>query len=168
MNFAMRWRWAVLAISIFVVAGMGALLLTPHSSAWSGNNWHDSPAPTTRTWSEKDIVGSWKYVSNAGHGSTITITFNSDGTFHQVVGLYGTKTMSQDGFWSIRAGADPRRGFVPGKLNVYGALMEMGTWTPRDWDWWDIVESRKRPGQLAISGGAFPDPDGYQEFEKLP
>jgi hypothetical protein len=163
-----RYRFLIVVAVLGIGLGVAWLFAVPHDG-WNGQNLHSTAKP----WAEKDIFGSWQYRENGGTSpATITITFNPDGTFDQLIMPdNGGARLTQRGSWAIRGTTTQptHRGLVEGRLNVYDALMyDGGGWRPHDWDWWLVIDSPQRPGQLAISGGTFPDPDVYQEFLKLP
>jgi hypothetical protein len=162
---------AVIFAAALVGVGIGVVFLFASTQdGWNGENLH----PAAKAWSEKDVVGAWQYRENDGAAkATITITFNPDGTFDQLIKPDdGSRPLTQRGSWAIwsRATTQPSdRGFAEARLNVYGALMHDDSgWHAHDWDRWLIIDSHQRAGGLAISGGAFPDPDCYQEFRQLP
>lgn len=67
--------------------------------------WNNTPLPTMRAFSGKDIVGTWTYSDPRGL-AVATITFNQDGTFDQQVSLGGATPTQQKGQWSIPSGTD--------------------------------------------------------------
>jgi hypothetical protein len=109
-----------------------------------------------RPWSAKDVIGTWRYTSSTS--VVVTITFKSDGTFDQS-GIFGTRgLLKQQGSWSIAGRA----------LILDDVLMNVrdNQWEPLQITW-NVVDSKLRPGGLAVSGGADPDPDVFAEFTKV-
>jgi hypothetical protein len=152
------------AVILAVVMAVGAARYL-ESQTWP----HHNLAATKRPWGAAEIVGTWQYPSEYPRG-VVMITFNPDGTFQQIVPTPGsTRSMSQAGHWAIeRKSGVKNSGFVGGQVNVYGALMfKDNKWVPDEWTWWKVVDSKRRPGEMTIFGGTFPDPDVYDEFTRV-
>lgn len=116
----------------------------------------------TRPLVPADVLETWQYTSGRPD-QVITVALAADGTFRQSVAAAATTTtgpQTQDGRWELR----------DGYVYLHGVLMKQmeGNWAPeRRLDFWEVVESRQRPGQTAIYGGIYPDPDVWHEFTKV-
>ena len=114
------------------------------------------PKPPTSPVIVADIAGQWTYSYTDQTVTNLMIAFMPDGTFRQTVSSVGAAPRTQQGKWKLR-----------GKyLELEGLLVRDGTGWTAESSFWGLYESRTRPGQIVISGGAINDADCWQELQK--
>ena len=117
------------------------------------------PQPTKENVTPADIVGTWRYGADYGK-TAVTLEIKADGTFNQTVNRSNGKTHLHSGTWTLD-------GPYP-KLKVLYPV-----WAEPTKDWhledanWRIVASHQQGVKFAIFGAAEPDPDSFEEFNKV-
>ena len=118
------------------------------------------PGPTSKTVKPTDIAGTWQYTADYGK-THITLVVNADGTFSQSVKPTGTTNiLTRSGAWKN----DERNHCTFASVLTHEGFSDESGWVPEEAHWW-ITDGIKT--KLAIFGGTHPDPDSWQEFEKL-
>jgi hypothetical protein len=112
-----------------------------------------TPAPTSKTVTTNDVTGVWSFPEDYGK-TTVFITFAPSGIFTQQV-VTTIQTNIQVGRWSLDG---PHL-----ELTDFLAKID-GGWKPYSMHWY-LIDGGKR--KLEIFGGAFPDPDSYQNLSYL-
>lgn len=113
------------------------------------------PAPSRRAVVAGDVVGAWRYADvpeeESGGGWIVTIEFAGDGTFRQtLVAPQARNRIVQTGAWRIENAALKMEPVI-----LWDEAAD-GHWTRRA-QTWPVIESARRPGALAVSGGLAAD-----------
>ena len=130
----------------------------------SGCGPYYTPMPTARAVKPSDLVGRWRYETEAGVG--VDLTLMSDATFTQAARL-GGRAVTHKGWWRL-AGSD---------LELSRALTTSAKGEPKFGDWrvWIVDEQAPSASQPFVlfgaddwGSGTGADPDSGHYFARLP
>lgn len=150
---------------IFYAAAVASLCLAPLLLGGCPAPRAHTPSPPPRAVLASDVVGAWRYADvpeeDSGGGWIVTIEFASDGTFRQtLVAPQARNRIVQTGAWRVENAVLKMEQII-----LWDEAAD-GHWTRRT-QTWPVIESARRPGALAVSGGLAADPALNRELARI-
>ena len=150
---------------LFSVTAIAALALAPLLLGGCPSRNAHAPTPLHRAVLAGDVIGAWRYADlpeeESGGGWIVTIEFAGDGTFRQtLVAPQARNRIVQTGAWRVE------NAVLKMEQIILWDEAAAGHWARRAQTWL-VIESARRPGTLAVSGGLAADAALNRELTRI-